>query len=86
MIRSSKHHLADVGETYSEHLVTALGFSAKLVKAGAACALHAIVPALCARTASRSIAELHSRLAMRAAFRRIGAAEPAASQSGARKE
>ncbi|HVU31717.1 MAG TPA: DUF6356 family protein [Sphingomicrobium sp.] len=70
MIRSSKRHLADVGETYGEHLGAALGFSIKLVKASAACALHALVPALFTQTASRSVAELHSRLARRSALRR----------------
>ena len=68
MMSSSKRHLADVRETYFEHLGAALGFSVKLVKAGTACAIHAIVPALCTGTASRSIAELNSKLATRAAL------------------
>jgi hypothetical protein len=33
MIRSSKRHLVDVGETYSEHLGAALAFSANLASA-----------------------------------------------------
>jgi len=66
MIGSSKHHLANVGETYFQHLGAALGFSAKLVKASAACALHGLIPGLCTRTASRSVAELNSTMAKRA--------------------
>jgi len=66
MISSSKRHLAEVGETYFGHLGAALGFSASLVKAGAACALHAFVPALCTRTASQSVTDLNSKLARRA--------------------
>lgn len=68
MIRSCKRHLMEAGETYFQHLRVALGFSARLVKAGAACALHAFVPALFTTTASRSIKELHSKLATRAAL------------------
>ena len=68
MIGSCRRHLIDVGESYFEHLGAALGFSASLLRAGIACALHALVPALCTSTASRSIEELHSKLAARAAL------------------
>jgi hypothetical protein len=65
MIRSSKRHLVDAGETYPEHLGAALGFSACLARASIACAIHALVPGLFTRTASRSIADLHSRISRR---------------------
>jgi hypothetical protein len=67
MVRASKHHLAQVGENYFEHLAVALGFSFALAKASIACGLHALVPALCTSTASRSVAELQAKLVMRAA-------------------
>jgi len=67
MVRASKHHLAQVGESYFEHLFAALGFSLALAKASFACGLHALIPALCTSTASRSVAELQSKLVMRAA-------------------
>lgn len=67
MVRASRHHLAQVGENYFEHLAAALGFSFALAKASIACGLHALVPALCTSTASRSVAELQTKLVMRAA-------------------
>jgi hypothetical protein len=70
MVRASKHHLAQVGESYFEHLSAALGFSFALAKASIACGLHALIPALCTSTASRSVAELEAKLVRRAAHRR----------------
>ena len=67
MVRASKNHLAQVDESYFEHLAAALGFAFALAKASIACGLHALVPALCTRTASRSVAELQAKLVMRAA-------------------
>lgn len=67
MIRSSGAHLEDVGETYFEHLGAALSFSASLARASLACALHALIPGACTHTASRAIADLHSRLSNRPA-------------------
>jgi hypothetical protein len=65
VIRSSKFHLAHVRETYFQHFRAALGISARLATASAACALHAFVPGLCTRSASRRIAAIHARLASR---------------------
>src|SRR4051794_7571915 len=67
MIRASKRHLAQVQENYFEHMSAALGFSLSLARASVACGIHAIVPALCTRTASRSVAALQAKLVMRAA-------------------
>jgi hypothetical protein len=67
MVRASKNHLAQVDESYLEHLGAALGFSFALAKASVACGLHALVPALCTHTASRSVAELQAKLVRRAA-------------------
>ena len=57
-------HPRAVGESYREHRTVALGFAQELVVAGLACAVHAIVPALFTRTASRAIERLHARLVL----------------------
>ena len=67
MIRSCKKHLGDADEGYFKHLRVAAGISLTLAKASLACAIHALVPGLCTRTASRSIADLQARMAMRSA-------------------
>ena len=70
MVRASKQHLAQIGESYFEHLSAALGFSFALAKASIACGVHAVIPGLCTNTASRSVAELQAKLVMRAAQHR----------------
>jgi hypothetical protein len=63
MIRSLfLSHPESVGETYLEHQGVALSFAAELVAAGLACGVHAVVPGLFTRTASRAIERLHRRL------------------------
>ena len=37
-------HLESTGETYFEHMLWALIYSASLIVAGAACAIHSIFP------------------------------------------
>ena len=58
-------HPHAVGETYLEHQRVALGFAASLLKAGLACSVHAFFPALFQTTASRTITELHAKMAAR---------------------
>lgn len=65
MIRASKEHLAEVDERYFEHFRAALGISAQLAKAAAACLVHAIVPGLCTRTASSCVAKVSAGMARR---------------------
>ena len=55
-------HPAAVGETYFEHMRAASGFVRTLAKATAACAVHAVVPSMCERTASTAIRELNDRM------------------------
>lgn len=55
-------HPASVGETYGEHFVFALSFAGPLLVAGLGAALHAFIPALCQKTGSRTILDLHRRL------------------------
>lgn len=60
--RHFTEHPAAVGETYFEHMRMAGGFVRTLAKATAACAVHAVVPSLCERTASTAIRELNERM------------------------
>ena len=55
-------HPSSVGETYLEHQKMALGFSASLFAAAAACLIHALVPGLFQRTGSTVISRLHDRM------------------------
>jgi hypothetical protein len=55
-------HPASVGETYIEHLLRAWCFGGRMVLAGAACMLHAVLPFLFVRTGSQAIEELNARM------------------------
>jgi hypothetical protein len=55
-------HPRSVDEGYFEHQRVALSFSLQLLAAAAACAVHALVPGLFVRTASRAVARLNDRM------------------------
>jgi len=55
-------HPRSVGESWSQHLVAALGFAGLLASAAGACFVHALVPALFTRSASRRVALLNERM------------------------
>ena len=55
-------HPATVGETYGEHFVSAMGFTATMIKATFCCGVHAIFPFLFEKTGSNCIRELHDRM------------------------
>jgi len=55
-------HPASVGETYRQHFASASGFGLRLLAAGCACLVHALLPFLLERTASRIVASLHTRM------------------------
>jgi hypothetical protein len=59
---SFTEHPASVGETYGEHFATALYFGGRLMAASLACVVHAVLPFLFTRTASRTIADLHTQM------------------------
>ena len=65
MLKASRDHLNEVQESYFEHLRAALVISGLLAKGGIACAVHAVVPGLCRRTASRCIGRVCSNLNQR---------------------
>ena len=54
-------HPASVDETYGQHLRFAIGFAATLFVAGAAALIHAVIPCLFEKTASRKVAALYVR-------------------------
>jgi Family of unknown function (DUF6356) len=58
-------HPQSVGESYFQHQRVALSFALPLLGAGLAAAMHALVPAICERTAGNIIRELHNRLEKR---------------------
>lgn len=55
-------HPASVGETYLQHLRFALGFSLSLFGAAIAALIHAFLPFLFEKTASRMIRKMHNRI------------------------
>ncbi len=55
-------HPASVGETYTEHMAMAAGFSIRMLAAGLACMVHAVLPFLFVKTGSTTIAGLHDRM------------------------
>lgn len=65
MLQSSRAHLAQVGESYFEHMRFAMLVGALAVGAGLACMLHAIVPGVCQTTCSRAVASLQRLFADR---------------------
>jgi hypothetical protein len=65
VIGRSKAHLAGASETYWEHLRFARTVGLLSLAAGIACLIHAIVPALCPTTASRTIGRINQLLGER---------------------
>ena len=55
MITQSRAHLAAAGENYGDHFRFAATVGLMTMAAGLACVIHALVPALCQRTASRTV-------------------------------
>ncbi len=55
-------HPASVEETYLQHMWFALRFSGRLAAAAGAALVHAVVPCLFEKTASRIIEDLHYRM------------------------
>ena len=58
-------HPQSVGESYFQHQRVALSFAMPLLGASLAALVHALVPAVCERTASDIIRKLHGRLEKR---------------------
>ncbi len=56
--RAFTEHPRSVGESYAEHFLAASRFGLRLLKAGLACLMHAILPGCFETTASRAVAGL----------------------------
>lgn len=52
-------HPRTVGETYGDHFIVASSFGCRMIGAGIACLLHAVVPAIFPTTGSTAIERLH---------------------------
>jgi len=73
--RALTGHPRSVGESYAEHFLIAVRFGWRLIAAGLACLLHALVPGSCTTTASRAVAALADEMEARHA--RTSASAPA---------
>jgi hypothetical protein len=62
IVRAFQEHPATVGETYFEHLRSALGFTATMARAAVCCGIHAFLPFLFQRAGSDAIDDLHRRM------------------------
>ena len=62
-------HPRSIGESYFEHQRRAFGFGLTMVFAGAACLVHALVPALFVRTGSEAVTRLHDGMVVHRAKR-----------------
>lgn len=55
-------HPASVGETYGEHMGMSFSFAGRMALGAVACLIHGVLPFLCVRTGSSTIADLHRRM------------------------
>ncbi len=62
LLRAFSEHPASVGESYTEHMGHAACFGVRMIAAGVACLVHALLPFLFVHTGSRTIAELNERM------------------------
>jgi hypothetical protein len=58
-------HPRSVEESYVEHMRFASWFAARLLMAGGAALVHALIPCLFEKTASRMIGNMHRRIESR---------------------
>jgi hypothetical protein len=72
-------HPESVDETYGEHMVRASCFGGRMVVAGLACMVHALLPFIFVHSGSQAIDELHAR--MQATRRRAATSKPPVSPS-----
>jgi hypothetical protein len=65
-------HPRSLGMSWAEHGVGAVVIGARLVGAGLACIVHAIIPGMFTETAGRTVTDIHDHMVKRKA----GAANP----------
>jgi hypothetical protein len=64
LISALSEHPASVGETYTQHLVSASRFSLRMIGAGICCFVHGLLPFLFVKTGSDTVTRLHDRMVM----------------------
>lgn len=60
-------HPRDIGESYGEHAGHAVYIGIRMLVAGGACLVHALLPGLFVRTASETVADIQDLMTQRAA-------------------
>jgi hypothetical protein len=55
-------HPRSLGETYSQHAKAAFSFGWRMMVGGLACMVHAVIPGLFAKTASRTVVQLDAEM------------------------
>ena len=60
-------HPRSLGMSWAEHGIGAVAIGMRMIGAGAACVVHAIVPALFTNTAGKTVVDLHAHMAARRA-------------------
>lgn len=55
-------HPRAIGETYTQHARTAFSFGWRMAVGGLACMVHAIVPGIFVKTASRTVVQLDAEM------------------------
>lgn len=55
-------HPRAIGETYGQHARTAFSFGWRMTVGGVACMVHAIVPGIFVKTASRTVVQLDAEM------------------------
>lgn len=73
-------HPRTVGESYLEHCAFAFRIGARLLLAGSAALVHAVVPCLCETTASRIILAMNAGIVARRAKANQGASQTQATE------
>lgn len=58
-------HPREIGETYAEHAGHALFIGMKMIAAGLACLVHALLPGLFIRTASNTVDDIRNLMTRR---------------------
>jgi len=75
-VSTTREHLQNVDESYFEHQCHAAGYGWRLMRAGLACFVHALLPSRCVGTASDEIIRLRACEGMKGASRRPRALVP----------
>jgi len=60
-------HPRSLGMTWASHGIGAVGIGARLIGAGIACMIHALVPAWFTQTAGRTVTSMHDEIVRRKA-------------------